>query len=557
MRMRRHRCCNQTMSRKRSTVAGLIAAGLVSAFALGAAPATAKPKISGKLDARGYTVIALASGGEARVDYAPNGKFSLRSPAKKVTLQLRDPDGRYGGPVVLAVKEHGDRAVVGVKGGADLGAIDVRASKGYAKVKNPPKHAIDEDRLARSKNGIPKGARKFGLVKSKTPKEAPKGDPDFDGVPNPLDIDDDGDLILDAKDGAKAPSARVSESYQGLGITLELNGSGDELVNVNGGSTDAQIDAVLPRLGLLGVHFSGIDAGSGELDCGVLVYCSPGGTGRLSVDEGTSVANSPAFPECCDADEDGLGTLVRQGAASADATHGPMFLFPGATTDQIRAGDVLIEHAKVNGTTTDSTASVGLVFSTMPVLASYDDGHGNAAAFSYGPGTGRPGSFSNPAPVSSGQDGIKLALKLWRPQRKRIAGEPGAGKWQDVGHLAYLAAASIPGGPAAGGGKVPGGGGYCPQSTLSSNDSDLTAYKPPSMQEDFPGLGGFLDSAPDLPSDAANKVAFNLDLTRCLASHGRTANPGSKVQVLVEAYALDPDGTFSQATADAAFQVQP
>ena len=42
-----------------------------------------------------------------------------------MTLQLRAPDGTYAGPIVAAEKEHGKRAIVGVKAGAKLGRIKV------------------------------------------------------------------------------------------------------------------------------------------------------------------------------------------------------------------------------------------------------------------------------------------------------------------------------------------------------------------------------------------------------------------------------------------------
>ena len=46
-------------------------------------------------------MIALAASGEASTDRAPKGKFGVRPTAGKVTLHLRAPDGRYGGPIVL------------------------------------------------------------------------------------------------------------------------------------------------------------------------------------------------------------------------------------------------------------------------------------------------------------------------------------------------------------------------------------------------------------------------------------------------------------------------
>src|SRR4051794_4716244 len=60
-----------------------------------------KKTISGKLSKRGYTVIALDSGGEAKSVLARRGKFKLRPTELRVTLHLRAPDGTYAGPIVV------------------------------------------------------------------------------------------------------------------------------------------------------------------------------------------------------------------------------------------------------------------------------------------------------------------------------------------------------------------------------------------------------------------------------------------------------------------------
>ena len=89
-------------------------------------------KVSGKLSVRGYTVIALAASGKAKTDRAARGKFKLRPPTKKVTLQLRAPDGTYAGPMVVAKAKHGTEAIVGIRAGAKLGKVEVKPDEGYA-----------------------------------------------------------------------------------------------------------------------------------------------------------------------------------------------------------------------------------------------------------------------------------------------------------------------------------------------------------------------------------------------------------------------------------------
>jgi hypothetical protein len=158
------------------------------------APAAKLKPITGKLSKRNYTVIALAANGLAKSDRAPRGKFKLRSPAEKVTLHLRSPNGAYAGPIVVGKRKKGKRALVGVRAGAKLGKV--KLGKGYAKLKKRlAKKWLDANRTATAKKGVPIGAGNFGRVRVKRLK-GPGADVDLDGVPAPLDIDDDGDLIL-------------------------------------------------------------------------------------------------------------------------------------------------------------------------------------------------------------------------------------------------------------------------------------------------------------------------------------------------------------------------
>ena len=156
----------------------LFAAGvvLVLVLTLGLpASAVAKPKkISGTLSAPGYTVIALAKGGEAKTKRGSRrAKFKLRPPAKKVTLHLRASDGTYAGPIVLRKAKKGKRAILGVKAKkkVQLGKVKVSPAKGYAKVKKLSKRQrktlLDTKRQAKAKKGIPIGAGNFGRVRVK------------------------------------------------------------------------------------------------------------------------------------------------------------------------------------------------------------------------------------------------------------------------------------------------------------------------------------------------------------------------------------------------------
>jgi hypothetical protein len=535
-----------------------LAAALFMLGLAGPVSAMAKPKrISGKLSEPGYTVIALAANGAARAVRAPNGRFALRPAAKSVALQLRAPDGSYGGPIVLGGRKHGKRAVVGVRAGAKLGLIKVRAARGYAKVSHPRKSAIDERRQSRARRGIPIGAGKFGLVRSKPPKHPSRGDLDFDGVPDSLDIDIDGDLVLDDYDrqtdgtgtsrhgNAHARATAIGGTFpDGSHMTLStaINGFG-EVVNVNGGSTDAQIAAAQRDGGELDVIWIGIDRNSGELDCGTLVYCSTAGTGRLDPGNVLRSAAQP-FPECCDPDGDGFGSLTLwSGGSQVESMH----LWHGSTTDQIRAGDVLILRATVNGNPSEFASSVGYVFSTLSAPASYSDGQGDASAFSYSsdPPAGPPN-------IRPGPDGrLALTFAMWRPQRPRIAGEPGDSEWIDVGNLQYGVAVDPPNRA----GQVPN---FCPRGTVSTADFDLSLMPSSPWSGPYPNGAGLEDHSADQPSNTENTFAYGVDVTGCLAAAGLSVSPGERLRVGFYAFAPSSTGAgLSFAAFGKEFLVQP
>jgi hypothetical protein len=540
----------------------------------GASVAAAKPAprpIAGTLSKPGYTVIALAANGAARSVRVPRGHFRLRLPARRVTLHLRAADGTYAGPIVLGRAQKGRRAVLGVMAGAKLGRVQLKGARGYAK----PKHRlaskwIDAKRTALARRGVPIGAGNFGLVRSKRARGGLRGDTDLDGISDTLDVDDDGDLILDDYDRStkrntgspRRPNAKASMTSgtfpdgSHLSLNTNLSFAGNEIVNANGGSTDAQIAAAQHSYGSLNAMWMGIDPESAELDCGTLVYCSPGGTGRFQASTGPGGFDrtlAKPFPECCDADGDGLGSMTRTtGPPNLPEPFGPdgggMSLFHGATQDQLRTGDVLIVKGTANGAPLESTASVGFVFSTMPALASYSDGQGNSASFTY-PLADECKGIPCAQPVRIGPDGnAVITLTVWRPQRQRLADEPGDGAWMDVGNLTYAVEA---------GGVI--GQGTCPESSYSGLSSELATDPAFAQHSGPPTLGQyrFFDLAGDRPSSPANSFSFTLNLTDCFASKGVSIPPGSAQGIFLWAFSETTGGGIAMANFPAQFVLQP
>jgi hypothetical protein len=397
-----------------------------------------------------------------------------------------------------------------------------------------PRAWLDLAHLARAKRGIPIGAGNLGLVRSTGTRSGP-GDTDLDGIPNTLDVDDDGDRILDDYDrasrrlrSAAAPRAAFPDgSFISLGTSLAqpFEPPVNWAVNVNGGSTDADLATVQRANGNLYVIWTGLDEGTGELDCGVLVYCRAGGTGGLLAEQDPFATPRP-FPACCDPDQDGLGTLtgVDAGGAGPGSQIFRMSLSHGTTTEQIRPGDVLIEKGSVGGVPQESAATLGFVFATYPVFAGYDDGEGHADRFAYPPSEAcraAPGACA--VPVSAGPGGqIALRLSVWRPQRPRVEGEPGSGPWMDVGQLAYAIGLTKPSGGIA----------YCPRSSYTQTDPALTAMTTAVNLPNFvPNDTVWLDGAGDRPSDAANTFTVTLDVTGCHAALGIPLQRGIPLQL--------------------------
>ena len=512
-----------------SRVAALSAAAVL-ALLVASAPAAAAPKrITGKLSKPGYTVIALAADGKAKSVRVRRARFRVKAPRQQVTLHLRARSGKYAGPVVLAKRRGGRRAIVGVRAGARLGRLSVRS--GYAKTRRRPRSKwLVTERYARARRGVPIGAGRFGRVRSRRTRGGIRGDRDLDGIPNVIDIDDDCDRIFDNLDRSRR-RARGSQYEHASGAFLiqsqlgaDLAGSANSNIPV---LTDSQIEAALPRSGWLAIEIR--EAGA-ELDCGTpqaradptlggLVYCTRGGTGRLMHRDPES--ESSRFPDCCDADDDGMGTMEK--AAGLPPEDNAMFLAHGATSAQIGTGDMLIQRVPSGD---ELLATLQYALGTTPALVAYDDGRGNSTTVSYPvkghPGPDRcppdcsgpdPGIRGNGFPVKAGPNGeVVVTLTFWRPQRRPIP--PETDPWIDIGGLNYRA--TITG--------MDQGEFTCEQDAYSTSDPNLTPIDPTPE----PGGGGFADHAADQPASPANTFTYRLNLTECLKSKGQSFKAGEE-----------------------------
>jgi hypothetical protein len=146
-------------------------------------------------------------------------------------------------------------------------------------------------------------------VRFKPPQVSPPGDLDADGVPDRLDIDINGNLILNDVDRSTLSRARTAQAESPFYIGTSLFGGwfGDA-VNANARAvTGADIDQSRARNEYVNI---GLLPGSPELDCGGapdpnnpqgwiggLSYCTRGGTGAMVLSVPTYPSFQP-FPAC-------------------------------------------------------------------------------------------------------------------------------------------------------------------------------------------------------------------------------------------------------------------
>ena len=370
---------------------------------------------------------------------------------------------------------------------------------------------------------MPIGAGVFGWVRSKPPKRPPKGDRDFDGIPDRLDIDDDGDRVLDKVDrsGLRRGRSSAVTAEDPLGLATGLGAGLVETPNVHAGASDAAIDQASRDLGyiLMNIPFG---VAAVELDCGARVpaglsYCAPGGTARLD--------SGKAFPDCCDTDGDGFGTMDPTEVVPGDYQN---FGFDHrSTSTQITTGKWLFHHVTKSGdesqcpsdTDPDCVSYSSLMqfaFTTTPALKSFDDGPGGRVPIPYPVDFNGPGdTANNPLPVSARSGGdVILDLTLWRPQRRptsdaECGNVPGCAvtDWLDMGGLVHFAT----------GGRGEGGDpAVCPKDGAYSDPSaGLQAFELEAGES-----GGFLDTTGARAADPANTLSYRLNLTKCLATKG-------------------------------------
>ena len=529
------------MNSDRSLRIGAFALAAAVALASSSAALAAKP-VTGTLSKPGYKVLAIATGGTSVMATLKGRKFTVRSPGAKMTLQLLNARGRYAGPVVVGTAAKGAKAIVGVKAGAALGTVTVRA--GYATTGRLAASAIDSSRTATARKGVPIGGKGFGLVAgratatsfTKGEMQAPAASPapggttgpntalagqdtDRDGVTNNVDIDANGNGIIDSVD----PNAPVASGVQSF---VNYFAGLDSTANVDANpASAAAIDPAMQNL--LELVFLNVPTGA-VLNCNGLTWCSPGGTGQI-VPAGTMMAPGAAkvpFPACCVSGSGGLMSGTSQSAGSGAEFR----IWPTATSTQISSGDTFLEQVPSTSGTTVIPGAIGFVFNTVPAAKSWQTAT-RSAEISYPVASGGTGTAGNRFIVDG--SALNMALAFWRPQRPSITGAGEPAGFMDIGHLRYsVQMVMVPG---VSPGATSTGAPQCPASTVSSTDPSL------SLQSEAGGqIGRLSDSSNDMPSNPANTLTMNVDVGACIAAKGGTTASGG--QFAIELEATSPSG---------------
>lgn len=485
------------------------ALGLSLLSILCATPALAAQKpITGtfsKAPSSGTKVLAVSDSGKSSTGTISKGSFSVVPPDATARLYLLK-NGKITGQLVLSKCKGSDtkpksckqtEVYTSFKAGKTLGKLE-RSGLAYV-AKRVALATVNSQAKSAAVAYVPVGLKTMGLPKTLSARAfyamtrisaggAPTVDVDKDGLVEALDVDDNGNGIIDNYDTSAvtqpANSFRVFSNFK-----LEMN----ESLNLHAtGLSTALVDSALSRAQTLAIAVAGGTGETTELDCTGLAYCSAGGTGTAPPTGGS------AFPGTAggsfDSDGDGFGTITK-GAT------GDFQLGTGASTSTIAAGDTLIERVLgADGVERQIPGVLNFVFTSTPAIKTVNLVAFPPQAIDYNVTSNRLGSMNNCIEVTS--DGaVLLQISGWRPQRPGVVAA-GEGAYVDLGNSKITI--DIPNGPTPGGPAQ--GPGNCAVSSYIENDPNL------SISGD-----GMQDNKGDVDADPANTYQFTIDVADCLA----------------------------------------
>lgn len=209
------------------SISGTLYSGAVRTSAISAAGV--KSLASADSPISSYSVVAVGtadkkiyfpdadtdSSGSFKISSLPSGEsFYLEILNDKNKLVAPVAFGTHSGSLIMAVSSES-------KSSLDLGQVVYESSKGTAIPTVEPTAYLDDDSTARSKSGsslLPVGAGSLGRGDEAafSGTLVDKVDEDTDGLPDVVDIDDDGDRIVDGLDSTPRRSGAVEIEVAGV-----------------------------------------------------------------------------------------------------------------------------------------------------------------------------------------------------------------------------------------------------------------------------------------------------------------------------------------------------
>lgn len=521
-------------------------------------------------------VFALPTrGGGASVITNKGGAIKISLASNKIgglSLQLFSKQGKYLGPILLYASGNTGALRLNASNAKSINLGEINLMPGYAKLKKFLPVGLVRTGVSLS-GGKPIGVGRLGLlppVKIKSAKIAATdakcspgsdesgagGDCDQDGVPNAVDVDDDGDRTLDMSDPQSSKSSASVVPYSG--IRQQYPGA----QNIHTGATRTSIDQSLgDRMNGLRFAFylgqpyltqgsnssASLDTVWAECPEG-MSWCSGAGStvtthGFSEIGWGLDQANGGQGTRWADfrgqtCQQNGGGSYI----CTAKPNSYPGFAFnllknqwgstwasffaPNTTNTlgTVVPGDTMMLKWRESSSSEPSQMPVSIkpYFITTPGLHSATGDKDYTVTNTTLSST--PGSSSNP--IKAASDGT-VTLRFWRPQRFALTGE--SGQYYDLGALNW---GTITDGalPPAGGYVQPNRHGGCALSSLSG----LRAT--PLTQDIMTDLYRASDQTPvDSPSDPDNLLGFKVNVKSCAQSVGLPTTSGTRIMLNLSA----------------------
>ena len=564
--------------------------------------------------AKGLRVMALPTSGAAVITTVKsNGAFSLKVASAKVnglSLQLVTNRGAYAGPILLYGSGAKGSTRLGKVSGKSIALGKITALKGYAKLSRflaSKAVLLKGTGVVKLAKGAPIGAAKLGYVrtggKATTSQDkqcgpgeisdgqggcksggggtggggtggdggkgggtqtgtpggtctassvdsAGGGDCDGDGVPNVVDVDDNGNGTLDAVDAVSAATTAR------LNLFFGLRPSFANQLNVYSGATRASINSYLSQNSGgdgLGMNFfldqQYLDPDNKTALQNVWLSCTSGqpwcapGTGTATI---SGLSDTPPlrpglarfqqipwgtyFGASCDtsactpltgSDANSLAGVSRQGPSKPPTWIGAVRPTSTDALANVVPGDVLtINTRSASGVVATQPTTISPYFVTSPALASYGPADGSLTPVSYPLAPTTPGT-SPSWPIQVDSSG-RIKVRLWRPQRFALPGE--SAEYYDIGGLRWGVSVE----------SYTDSNSVYHQGTLQfCQTSDLVGVTANASAND---KVQFTDSSPlDVATDVAQKdsrvLGFTVDVGACLAAGGYPTVSGTKTRI--------------------------